>query len=68
MPASKKPQVPQGFLPETVMTRPELAAALRTSEDSIERSTIPASYALGDRQPRYIWGDVVAWFRKGIAA
>ena len=68
MPGVKKSTGPQGFLPETVMTRPELAAVLRTSEDSLERSTCPVSYTLGDRQPRYIWSDVVAWLRKGIAA
>lgn len=68
MPVAKQAKVPQGYLPETVMTRPQLAVVLGTSEDSLERGTCPVSYTLGDRQPRYIWGDVVAWIRKGIAA
>lgn len=67
MPDRKK-AAPQGYPPETVMTRQELADALRVSEDTIERSTAPVSYALSNQKPRYIWGDVVAWLRKGIAA
>jgi hypothetical protein len=59
---------PHGFLPDTVLTKRQLAGALDTSEDSIERSRIPVSYALGPRNPRYIWGDVVEWIRKGVAA
>jgi hypothetical protein len=49
-------ELPLGFPPDTVMTRKQLALALSTSEDSIERAGIPASYALGSRCPRYIWG------------
>jgi hypothetical protein len=60
--------IPQGFPPETVFTKAQLAGVLDTSEDSIERSSIPVSYALGPRNPRYIWGDVIEWFRKGVAA
>lgn len=59
---------PMGFLPETVMTQTQVAAALGVSLDTLERAGIPASYALGQRTPRYIWGDVVAWLRKGVAA
>jgi hypothetical protein len=54
-----------GYPPDTILTREQLAVALSTSDDSIERAGIPASYALGSRSPRYIWGDVVAWFRQG---
>jgi hypothetical protein len=54
--------------PCTVLTKRQLAGALGTSEDSIDRSSIPVSYALGPRNPRYIWGDVVEWIRKGVAA
>jgi hypothetical protein len=61
-------QGPQGFRPETVLTKRQLAGVLDTSEDSIERSSIPVSYALGPRNPRYVWGDVVEWIRKGAAA
>jgi hypothetical protein len=61
-------ETPVGYPPETVMTRQQLAGALSTSEDSIERSKIPVSYALGPRNPRYVWGDVVEWIRKGVAA
>jgi hypothetical protein len=46
---------------DTVLTRRQLAAALYTSEDTIERAGLPASYALGARSPRYIWGDVIDW-------
>jgi hypothetical protein len=60
--------LPAGFPPETVLTQPQLAEALGTSVDSIARSSIPVSYALGPKSPRYVWGDVVAWIRKGIAA
>ena len=56
---------PMGFPPDTVMTRHQLALALSTSEDSIERAAIPATYALGSRCPRYIWKDVIAWFQLG---
>jgi hypothetical protein len=59
---------PCGFPPETVLDRVQLAAALRVSDDTIERSGLPVSYALGKRCPRYIWGDVVEWIRKGVAA
>lgn len=59
---------PLGFLPDTVMTRQQVAAALGVSEDTVERSGIPCSRALGERTPRYVWADVVAWIRKGIAA
>jgi hypothetical protein len=58
----------QGYPPETVLTRIQLATALGVSEDTIERSGIPCSRALGERCPRYIWGDVVEWIRKGVAA
>jgi hypothetical protein len=54
-----------GFPPDTLMTRKQLALALSTSEDSIERAGIPAAYALGSRCPRYIWKDVIEWFRTG---
>jgi hypothetical protein len=56
---------PVGYPPETIMTRQQLATVLSTSEDSIERAGVPASYALGPRSPRYIWGDVIHFFRKG---
>lgn len=60
---------PIGFLPDTVLTREQLAAALGVSPDTVERNgAIPVSYALGPRSPRYIWGDVVAWIRQGKAA
>jgi hypothetical protein len=54
-----------GLPPDTVLTKAQLAVALTTSEDSIERAGIPASYALGSRCPRYIWKDVIAWFQRG---
>ena len=63
--ASRPPSPPLGFPPDTVMTRQQLALALSTSEDSIERAGVPASYALGSRNPRYIWADVIQWFRNG---
>jgi hypothetical protein len=56
---------PTGFPPDTILTRDQLALALSTSVDTIERSGIPASYALGSRCPRYVWKDVVAWFQDG---
>jgi hypothetical protein len=56
---------PLGFPPDTILTRDQLALALSVSVDTIERSGIPASYALGTRCPRYIWGDVIRWFREG---
>lgn len=59
---------PQGYLPETVLTKEQLAAALNVSLDTLDRSGIPASYALGNRTPRYVWRRVIAWLEKGIAA
>jgi hypothetical protein len=59
------PPSPMGFPPDTILTREQLALALSTSVDTIERSGIPASYALGSRCPRYLWKDVVAWFQQG---
>jgi hypothetical protein len=56
---------PKGYPPDTVLTKAQLAAALSTSEDSVERAGIPASYALGSRCPRFIWADVIQWFRNG---
>jgi hypothetical protein len=56
---------PKGYPPDTILTKAQLAAALSTSEDSIERAGIPASYALGTRCPRFIWADVIQWFRNG---
>lgn len=54
---------PIGFPPETVMTKEQLASALNVHVDTLDRSGIPASYALGSRTPRYIWGDVIQWMR-----
>ena len=56
---------PIGFPPDTVLTKAQLAVALNVSEDTIERAGIPASYALGSRCPRYVWADVIQWFRSG---
>ena len=62
-------QQPVGFLPDTILTKEQVAAALGVSPDTIERNpSIPVTYALGQRSPRYVWGDVVAWMRKGLAA
>lgn len=58
---------PIGFSPETVMTREQVASALGVCEKTVERSSIPVTYSLGERSPRYIWTDVVEWLRKGIA-
>lgn len=64
----QRPPSPLGYPPLTVMTRLQVAAALGVSDDTVERSGIPCSRALGDRSPRYVWADVVEWIRKGIAA
>ena len=59
---------PLGFPPETVLTKAQLAAALNCSPDTIEKSGIPVSYALGPQMPRYVWRQVIAYIEKGAAA
>jgi hypothetical protein len=61
---------PFGFPPETVLTKTQLAVALGTSEDQIERCGLAAvaSYRLGARCPRWIWKDVIDWLHGGEAA
>ena len=59
---------PQGFPPDTVMTQDQCAAALGCSVDTLVRSGLPATYALGSRQPRYIWKHVIGFMEKGLAA
>lgn len=57
-----------GYLPETVLTREQVAEACGVSVDTIERSRLPVSYALGNRTPRYIWRQVIAYIEQGVAA
>jgi hypothetical protein len=59
---------PLSFAPDTVLTREQVAAALSVSVDTIERSGVPVSYALGDRTPRYVWRQVIAYIERGVAA
>lgn len=49
--------------PDTVLTQPQVAAALNVSVQTVIRSGIPATYRLGKQSPRYIWGDVIAWLK-----
>lgn len=60
--------IPHGYLPDTVFTQEALADVLDVSVDTLTRTSIPVTYALGERKPRYIWKHVIAWLEKGIAA
>ena len=68
MPRIETQGLPLGYLPDTVFTQEELAGVLGVSVDTLTRSAVPVSYALGERKPRYIWKHVIAWLEKGIAA
>ena len=45
--------------PDAVLTKQELAAALKVSTRKIERLDLPTIY-LGPRTPRYLWKAVLA--------
>jgi F0F1-type ATP synthase beta subunit len=45
----------------------EEGLALSCSVDTITRSGVQATYALGSQLPRYIWKHVIAFFEKGMA-
>jgi hypothetical protein len=48
------------------MTQKQLALALSCSVDTISRSGLRATYALGSQLPRYIWKHVIAFLELGI--
>lgn len=56
---------PLGYSPDTVLTREQVALALGVSVDTVERSKLPVSYVLGERTPRYVWRQVIAYISKG---
>lgn len=49
---------PVSYPRETVLTKAEVAAALRVSERSVDRMDLPTVY-LGHRTVRYVWGQVL---------
>ncbi len=59
---------PVGYPPDTVLNKEQCAAALGISVDTLERSRVPVSYALGERSPRYLWRLVCEYIAKGAVA
>ncbi len=59
---------PVGYPPDTVLNKDQCAAALGISLDTLERSRVPVSYALGERTPRYLWRQVCEYIGRGAAA
>jgi hypothetical protein len=54
----KLPAEPVAHSRESVLTIKEVAAALRVSVRTVERSDLPTVY-LGGRTRRYVWGQVL---------
>lgn len=70
MPTNPPPRdlPPVGYPPDTVMTQRQLAVVLSCSVDTITRSGIRATSALGSQLPRYIWKHVIAFLELGIGS
>jgi hypothetical protein len=49
------------YVPDSILTVNEVAAALQIEVEEIEKLGVPASYALGPDQPRYLWRHVVSY-------
>jgi hypothetical protein len=65
------PDIPRHYHETDVLTSAECRAALKVSETHwyTIAPSLPVSYALGKKSPRYIWGQILKFLeRTGAAA